>query len=100
MRRADVPWAAGGSAIEGPGMAARRDVRAETAGTRATTMPPRWFVVAFWHVHRAVVRLTHGRLGLWRPKPGRWGALWLTTTGRRTGRRGRVLVGYLEDGDS
>src|SRR5690349_9392150 len=71
-------------------MAARRDVRVETAGTRAATMPPRRFVVALWHVPRPVVR----------PKPGRWGALWLTTTGRRTGRRRRVLVGYLEDGDS
>ncbi|HEV7211109.1 MAG TPA: nitroreductase/quinone reductase family protein [Blastococcus sp.] len=57
-------------------------------------------MVTFWHVHRAVVRLTRGRVGLWRPKPDRWGALWLTTTGRRTGRRRRVLVGYVEDGRS
>ena len=63
------------------------------------SLPPRWFVVAFWHVHRALVKVTRGRLGLWRPKPGRWGALWLTTTGRRSGRRRQVLVGYYEDGD-
>lgn len=62
-------------------------------------LPPRWFVVTFWHVHRALVRATRGRLGLWRPKPGRWGALWLTTTGRRTGQPRRVMVGYFEDGD-
>jgi deazaflavin-dependent oxidoreductase (nitroreductase family) len=62
-------------------------------------LPPRWFVVLFWHAHRALVRATHGRVGLWRPKPGGWGALWLTTTGRRTGAPRRVMVGYLEDGD-
>lgn len=56
-------------------------------------------MVLFWHVHRALVRLTRGHVGLWRPKPGGWGALWLTTTGRRTGQRRQVLVGYLEDGD-
>jgi deazaflavin-dependent oxidoreductase (nitroreductase family) len=56
--------------------------------------------VTFWHVHRAVVRTTRGRLGLWRPKGRRWGALWLTTTGRRTGRSRSVLVGYLEDGEN
>jgi deazaflavin-dependent oxidoreductase (nitroreductase family) len=51
----------------------------------------------FWHVHRAVVKATRGRLGLWRPKPGGWGALRLTTVGRRTGRSRTVLVGYFED---
>ncbi len=65
---------------------------------RKAWLPPRWFVVAFWHAHRAVVRTTRGRFGLWRPKPDGWGALWLTTTGRRTGRERQVLVGYFEDG--
>jgi deazaflavin-dependent oxidoreductase (nitroreductase family) len=65
---------------------------------RKAPLPPRWFVVLFWHLHRTLVRVTSGRVGLWRPKPGGWGALWLTTTGRRTGRRRRVLVGYFEDG--
>ena len=37
-------------------------------------------------------------VGLWRPKPGGWGALRLTTTGRRTGRPRQVVVGYFEDG--
>lgn len=46
------------------------------------------------------MRATHGRLGLWRPKPNGWGALWLTTTGRRSGQPRRVLVGYVEDGDN
>ena len=55
-------------------------------------LPPRWFVRLFWHVHRAVVRLTRGRLGLWRPKPGGWGAMRLTVVGRRTGRSRRVMT--------
>jgi deazaflavin-dependent oxidoreductase (nitroreductase family) len=63
-------------------------------------LPPRWFIVLFWHTHRALVRLTRGRAGLWRPKPNSWGALWLTTIGRRTGQPRRVLVGYFEDGDN
>jgi deazaflavin-dependent oxidoreductase (nitroreductase family) len=54
--------------------------------------------VLFWHGHRALVRATRGRFGLWRPKPDGWGALRLTTTGRRTGRRRQVVVGYFEDG--
>lgn len=66
---------------------------------RSASLPPRWFVVGFWHTHRALVRMTRGRLGLWRARPNRWGALWLTTTGRRSGRPRRVLVGYFEDGD-
>lgn len=65
---------------------------------RGGWLPPRWFIVGFWHGHRALVRATRGRLGLWRPKPNGWGALWLTTTGRRTGQPRRVLVGYVEDG--
>jgi deazaflavin-dependent oxidoreductase (nitroreductase family) len=67
---------------------------------RAAWLPPRWFVVAFWHAHRFLVRRTGGRLGLWRPKPGKWGALLLTTTGRRTGRPRSVLVAYFEDGEN
>ena len=46
----------------------------------------------------ALVRVTRGRLGLWPPKPGGYGALLLTTTGRRTGRSRPVLVDYVEDG--
>ena len=57
-------------------------------------------MVVFWHAHRALVKATDGRIGLWRPKAGRWGALRLTTVGRRTGRSRMVLVGYIEDGDA
>ena len=67
---------------------------------RRPFLPPRWFVVLFWHGHRMLLRMTGGRLGLWRPNADRWGALWLTTTGRRSGRSRRVVVGYFEDGDN
>ena len=69
-----------------------------TTGERAARMPPRWFVVAAWHVHRGLYRVTRGRFGLWRPRPGRWGTLRLTTTGRRSGRPRSVILGFLEDG--
>lgn len=73
---------------------------AKTHDDRSPTMPPRWFVVSFWHVHRMMLRVSGGRIGLWRPKMDRWGAMWLTTTGRRSGRARRVVVGYFEDGDN
>ena len=61
-------------------------------------LPPRWFVRLAWYVHRGLYRITGGRLGLWRPKANRWGALRLTVTGRRTGRERSVIIAYLEDG--
>jgi deazaflavin-dependent oxidoreductase (nitroreductase family) len=78
-------------------MATDREARSKRRERRAG-LPPRWFVVSFWHGHRALLRVTGGRFGLWRPRPGRWGALRLTTTGRRSGRKRQVVVGYLEDG--
>lgn len=68
------------------------------ASTGKARLPPRWFIRAFWVAHRRVFRWTRGRLGLWRPKPGGWGAMRLTTIGRRTGRERGVMVGYFEDG--
>jgi deazaflavin-dependent oxidoreductase (nitroreductase family) len=65
---------------------------------RQPSLPPRWFVRAFWRGHRVVVGLSRGHLGLWRPKPGKWGALRLHTVGRRTGVPRSVIVGYIEDG--
>jgi deazaflavin-dependent oxidoreductase (nitroreductase family) len=75
-----------------------REARAAATRSRRAWLQPRWFVVLFWHGHRVLLRVTRGRLGLWRPKPGGWGALRLTTTGRRTGRPRQVVVGYFEDG--
>ena len=65
---------------------------------RAPRLPPRWFIRLFWSAHRGVYRMSGGRVGLWRPKPGRWGTARLTTTGRRTGQQRSVIVGYFEDG--
>lgn len=64
----------------------------------APRLPPRWFIRTFWAAHRGVVRASRGRLGLWRPKKGGWGAMRLTTTGRRSGEPRTVVVGYLRDG--
>ena len=67
------------------------------AGGKAR-LPPRWFVVTAWHVHRWIVRVTGMRRGLWPPRPGKWGALRLTTRGRRSGEPRSVLLGYYEYG--
>ena len=62
-------------------------------------VPPRWFIRIAWKVHRAVYRATRGRKGLWTPANKRgWGALRLSTVGRRSGQDRTVIVGYLEDG--
>lgn len=52
---------------------------------KAPRLSPAWFVRLAWLVHRAMYRITGGRRGLWRPKPGNWGTLKLTTIGRRSG---------------
>jgi F420H(2)-dependent quinone reductase len=65
---------------------------------RVPRVPPRWFVRLFWYMHRALYRLTGGRVGLWRARSSRWGTLRLTTTGRRTHQDRSVMLGYLEDG--
>src|SRR6476619_1875787 len=68
------------------------------AATRTPKLPPAWFKHAFWHVHRALCRLSGGRF-LWTPASKRgWGALRLTTIGRKSGQERAVIVGYIEDG--
>jgi F420H(2)-dependent quinone reductase len=69
-----------------------------TTAKRRAYLPPRWFMKTFWGAHRLVVRASSGRTGLWLPRPGKWGALRLTTTGRRSGRPRGVILGYYEDG--
>jgi deazaflavin-dependent oxidoreductase (nitroreductase family) len=49
-------------------------------------------------IHRGIYRVTRGRKGLWRPKPGKWGTMRLTTVGRRSGKERSVILGYYEDG--
>jgi hypothetical protein len=68
--------------------------------TRAPKMPAPWFVHTFWRVHRGLYRLSGGRF-LWTPASKRgWGALHLTTIGRKSGEERSVIVGYLEDGSN
>jgi deazaflavin-dependent oxidoreductase (nitroreductase family) len=51
-----------------------------------------------WRVHRALYRLSGGRF-LWTTSNKRgWGALRLTTVGRKSGKERSVIIGYLEDG--
>ena len=66
--------------------------------TRPPQHPAPVIVRSFWSVHRGLCRVTAGRIGLWRPKGNRWGAMRVTGPGRRTGRRRSVIVGYFEDG--
>ncbi|MEU4315540.1 nitroreductase/quinone reductase family protein [Nocardia sp. NPDC024068] len=66
---------------------------------RTAKNPPRWFVLLAWYAHRALYRVTRGRIGLWTPKDAaHWGTMRLTATGRRSGRARSVLLGYFEDG--
>jgi hypothetical protein len=63
-------------------------------------LPPRRFIKTFWHLHHRIVATSHGRKGLWPPRPGKWGAMGLTTTGRRSGQPRSVILDYYEDGSN
>ncbi len=65
---------------------------------KSPSVPPRWVVRTAWVAHRAIYRVTFGRIGLWPPKPKRWGTMRLTTVGRRSGREREAILGYYEDG--
>ena len=69
-----------------------------TEPTRRPKVPPQWVVHAAWRVHRALYRLSGGRF-LWTTSNKRgWGALRLSTVGRRSGQERSVIIGYVEDG--
>jgi F420H(2)-dependent quinone reductase len=91
------PWSGVTSELHALVVSEVHKARVAAARVRRAWLPLRWLVVLFWHGHRGLVRVPRGRVGLWRPKPDGWGALRLTTTGRRTGRP-RQVVGYVEDG--
>lgn len=64
----------------------------------APKLPPPWVIHGAWRVHRGLYKLTRGRF-LWTTSNKRgWGALHLTTVGRKSGQVRKVIVGYLEDG--
>jgi len=60
---------------------------------------PRLSVRIAWVLHRTLVRLSGGRIGLSRPEAGgKFGMMRLTTLGRRSGQPRVAIVGYYEDG--
>jgi F420H(2)-dependent quinone reductase len=69
-----------------------------TPQTRPAKLPPPWFIHVAWRVHRTLYRLSGGRF-LWTPANKRgWGALRLTTVGRKSGVERNVIIGYIDDG--
>lgn len=65
---------------------------------KASRLPPRWFIRLFWLFHRALYRITGGRVGLRAPTPTSWGMMRLHTVGRRSGKARVAILGYYEDG--
>jgi deazaflavin-dependent oxidoreductase (nitroreductase family) len=61
-------------------------------------LPPRAFIRLAWLAHRALLRVTGGRRGIWLPTERRWGTMRLTSIGRRTGRERVAILGYYEHG--
>lgn len=74
--------------------AAARAAARRAAARRAAPLVHR----TAWVVHRALYRISGGRLGLSRPQPGKYGMLRLHTVGRRTGEPRVAIVAYYEDG--
>ena len=62
-------------------------------------LPPRPVIRAAWRAHRALYRVSKGRLGLRDYQDGTEGLAQLTTTGRRSGEPRNVMIAYFDDGD-
>ena len=71
-----------------------------TATTHEQVKPvARPLLKTFWTLHRAIYRLTGGRLGLQQPEQGaKFGMLRLHTVGRSSGQKRIAMIGYFEDG--
>lgn len=59
---------------------------------------PAWLIRAIWKAHRALYRVSGGRVGLREPSSTRWGTLRLRTTGRQTGKERIAILGFITDG--
>jgi deazaflavin-dependent oxidoreductase (nitroreductase family) len=71
-------------------------IREQAVGTQ-----PRLFIRIAWVGHRALYRVSGGRLGVTRPETGsKFGMLRLTTTGRRSGQPRITMIGYYPDGEN
>ena len=64
---------------------------------RPARVPPRAVIRVAWLLHRALLRISGGRVGL-RAPGDTFGLLRLTTLGRRSGQPRVAIVGYYEDG--
>lgn len=79
-------------------MTAPQTVEPRSAGVPRT--PPRALIKLVWVLHRGLVRVSGGRVGLRRPESGRtMGMFRLTTTGRRSGAARTVILGYVQADD-
>ena len=67
--------------------------------TARPMVPPRFVIRTAWLLHRALLRVSGGRMGL-RPPGKQFGMLRLTTVGRRSGQPRVAIVGYFEDGQN
>ena len=65
---------------------------------KAPPKVPRWLVRTIWIAHRALFRVTRGRIGLRPATSTQWGMLRLKTVGRQTGKARVAIVGYIQDG--
>jgi deazaflavin-dependent oxidoreductase (nitroreductase family) len=63
-------------------------------------IPPRAVYRAFWAIHKAIDRMSGGRIGTARASGHRLGTLFLTTTGRTSGQPRRNALYYVEEGPS
>ena len=61
-------------------------------------LPPRWVIRGAWILHRALFRVTGGRLGLGPATEKNWGTMRLHSTGRKTGAERIAMLAYFEDG--
>ena len=72
---------------------------AQPAPAKAERPVPRPLIKTFWAIHRAIVRVSGGRVGFRTPEAGKtFGMARLTTIGRRSGRTRVAMIGYYEDG--
>jgi len=76
------------------------DTRISGKPAKPGRVPPKIVILGAWKAHRAILRLTGGRRGLWVATPTTWGTLRLTTVGRKSGKRREAIVGYFEDGEN
>jgi F420H(2)-dependent quinone reductase len=65
---------------------------------RKPYLPPRWFIRAAWIIHRALYRVSGGRLGLRPPTDTKYGMFRLKTIGRTSGQERTAILAYVEDG--